>query len=383
MNSTPDGTVARAYWFVGAAYGGTNDQTSRFLDEGIWENGYKDKLLDVVRSIQPGDRIAIKSSYTRKHNLLFDNRGQTVSVMAIKAIGTVTENPGDGRIVRVNWTRFDTPHEWYFFTHRGTIWRVLSGSWLTDALIGFTFDDKRQDFDRFRNAPYWRERFGDTDSDKRRFRWAPFYEAVADKLLAFKNNRAALIEGIRAISEQVGELSYLQDKFADGTTGPLKDICPFTTIGIFNRGISVPNRKTIAAELAKFLGVEEPVPASFEGIPTLNNQKSCFFSSGNKRHPNDINTLWDIFSEAIRFADSEDHEERSSFTKAYDNATQISCVGWNLTMGLYWIRPWNYPTLDGQSQHYIDKKLGIKIGLNGPKCAIRFFWTVNPVLSGH
>ena len=78
-----------ATWFVGAAYG-TDDQTSRFLAEGIWENGYEDKYLDLVRSMRSGDRIAIKSSYTRKHGLPFDNRGQTVSVMAIKAIGTIS-----------------------------------------------------------------------------------------------------------------------------------------------------------------------------------------------------------------------------------------------------------------------------------------------------
>jgi transposase-like protein len=47
----------------------------RFLSEGIWENGYEDKHLDVLRSMRPGDRIAIKSSYTRKHGLPFDNRG--------------------------------------------------------------------------------------------------------------------------------------------------------------------------------------------------------------------------------------------------------------------------------------------------------------------
>ena len=42
--------------------------------------------------MRPGERIAVKSSYTRKHGLPFDNRGQTVSVMAIKAVGTITEN---------------------------------------------------------------------------------------------------------------------------------------------------------------------------------------------------------------------------------------------------------------------------------------------------
>ena len=57
----------------------------------------------------------------------------------------------------------------------------------------------------------------------------------------------------------------------------------------------------------------------------------------------------------------------SAFMEAYDNATKRPLVGWNLTMGLYWIRPWNYLTLDGRSRPYIDRKLGIKIGLNGPK----------------
>lgn len=66
------------FWFVGSSYAGNDDQTDRFLSEGIWQNGYQDKYLDVVRSMQPGDKIAIKSSYTRKRELPFDNIGQTV-----------------------------------------------------------------------------------------------------------------------------------------------------------------------------------------------------------------------------------------------------------------------------------------------------------------
>lgn len=80
MNSNPEGAGSRACWFVGAAYE-EGDQTSRFLDEGIWENGYEDRYLDDVKSVQPGDRIAIKSSYTRKYNLPFDNLEQTVKGM--------------------------------------------------------------------------------------------------------------------------------------------------------------------------------------------------------------------------------------------------------------------------------------------------------------
>jgi 5-methylcytosine-specific restriction protein B len=367
MHSKTEGAGGRACWFVGATYGGTDDQFPRFLQEGIWENGYQDKYLDAVKSIQIGDRIAIKSSYTRKHDLPFDNRGQTVSAMAIKAIGTVKENLGDGRTLKVDWKPFDPPREWYFYTNRSTVWRVLPGDWTTDALIGFTFEEKAQDINRFCNAPYWRERFGDSAVDKRRFNWTRFYEAVADKLLTFRNKRDELIAGIHVIASKVDGLSNLQDQFAEGSSGPLKDICPFTAMGIFNRGITDANRKAIASELASLLGVSEPVPDSFEGIPVLNNQKSWFFGFDNKRQPDDIDTLWEAFAQAIAFAESDDAEARSAFISAYDNATQRYGVGWNLTMGLYWIRPWNFPTLDSQSQRYISKKLNIQIGMNGPK----------------
>ena len=97
MNTRTESTNAQANWFVGASYGGTDDQLPRFLSDGIWENGYEDKHLDVVRSMRPGDRIAIKSSYTRKHGLPFDSRGQAVSVMAIKAVGIITENLNEKR----------------------------------------------------------------------------------------------------------------------------------------------------------------------------------------------------------------------------------------------------------------------------------------------
>lgn len=173
----------RPSWFVGAAYNRTEDQTPRFLAEGIWENGYEDgKYGDLVRSMRPGDRIAIKSSYTRKRELPFDNRGATVSVMAIKAVGTITANLDDGKRVQVNWTPVSPPREWYFYTNRATVWRVAPGGWMEDGLLAFTFDGQQQDLDRFRNEPFWRERFGDANGEQR-FRWTSFYSAVATKLL--------------------------------------------------------------------------------------------------------------------------------------------------------------------------------------------------------
>jgi 5-methylcytosine-specific restriction protein B len=354
-------------WFVGASYGGTDDQLPRFLSEGIWENGYDDKHLDVVRSMRTGDRIAIKSSYTRKHGLPFESRGQAVSVMAIKAIGTITENLNDGKRVKVDWTKVEPVREWYFYTHRGTVWRILPGEWMTDGLIAFAFDNKPQDIDRFRNAPYWKERFGSTAPDKRRFGWTKFYVALADKLLTYRNNRAALVDALKDISARVEGIGHLQDQFADGTKGFVKDICPFTTMGLFNRGLTHANRKIIATELGKFLEVEESAPSTFDGVPLLNLQNSWFFPFEKSRDPDHIDALWDVFAAAIKFADSDDDEARDQFAKAFDKANGRLFVAWNLTFGLYWIRPWSFLSLDQNSQVYVSKKLGVPIGLHGPK----------------
>lgn len=366
--STETADAPKSYWFVGASYGGTEDQTPRFLEEGIWENGYDDKYLDLVRSMQPGDRIAIKSSFTRKHNLPFDNRGNTVSVMAIKAIGTITENLNDGKRVRVSWAKQEPQREWYFYTHRGTIWRLVSGAgdWGADELIAFTFDGKPQDINRWRNEPYWHERFGDGQA-RQRFLWTEFYEAVAEKLLDFRGDRKPLIEGIHQIATKVPGLSYLQDKFADGTTGPLRDICPFTAMGTFNRSMTDANRKVIAAELAKLLGVSVAVPNTFDGIPVLNNQRSWFFSYAEKRGDGDIEALWRVFAAAAKLVDSDLPEHRAEFAGAYDAATQVWGVAWNLSTGLYWAHPWDFPTLDSQSRHYIAKRLSIPVPAMGPQ----------------
>lgn len=159
------------------------------------------------------------------------------------------------------------------------------------------------------------------------------------------------------------------DRFSDGTTGPLKDICPFTTIGLFNRGITESKRKEIGTELARLLNIKEPLPASLDGIPVLNNQRSWLFGFEKNRNPDDIDSLWKVFSRAIALTDSDDDDDsaRDSFISSFDDAAGRFIVGWSLTIGLHWIRPWHFPALSEQIRRYLDKKLNIEIGLNGPK----------------
>ncbi len=150
---------ARSFWFVGASWGGIDDQTQRFFRAGIWQNGSHDKFTDDIMRMKPGDRIAIKASYTRKRGLPFNNRGKTVSCMKIKAIGTIRENLRDGKTVKVDWQITDPPREWFFYTYRVTVVEADSNEDLARRLILFTFADAKQDYDFWLRQPYFAKKY--------------------------------------------------------------------------------------------------------------------------------------------------------------------------------------------------------------------------------
>ncbi|MXP21951.1 AAA domain-containing protein [Gordonia sp. HNM0687] len=170
-SSTPVGLDVEAlpsHWFVGAFFadlegyvGPIGDQTEQFVREGRWFNGNEGKYLDHVRSMKSGERIAIKAAFTRMHDLPFETKGHRVSVMAIKAVGTIRYNHGDGYNIDVDWEPLDSVREWYFYTNQQTVWQVKPADWKSKALIAFAFDGEDQDYDEFRNTGAWAERFGD------------------------------------------------------------------------------------------------------------------------------------------------------------------------------------------------------------------------------
>lgn len=147
------------YWFVGASYGRTHDQFNRFIKGGLWEiSEPSPRHREQVLSMQPGQRIAIKSTYVRRQNLPFDNGGRPVSVMAIKAIGTITGNPGNGTQVFVDWQSGYEPREWYHYTYQQTIWEVYPVKEMSRRLVAFAFEGAVQDYDWFlANLTNWRD----------------------------------------------------------------------------------------------------------------------------------------------------------------------------------------------------------------------------------
>lgn len=173
--------------------------------------------------------------------------------------------------------------------------------------------------------------------------WIPFYEEMAIKLLAYKDRRKDLMD----IAYSSGYADYIKDD--DGNR--VNDIDPFTFIGSFNRGWSNEIRIKIASYYKEKLGIKAEVPSDFGGIPILNNQKSTFYYREEMNIA--IQSLWNLFEVAVK-------QTKDSFVSYFNIVRKQKGVKWNITMGLFWVKPYEYVALDSKNWKYLEK-LGIPV----------------------
>lgn len=171
----------------------------------------------------------------------------------------------------------------------------------------------------------------------KRFTWIPFYEEMATKLLSFKDKRKELVDMVYA----TGFADYIKGVDSER----VNDIDPFTVFGLFNRGLKNENRIKLAQYFKDKLGIEAEVPCDFDGIPVLNNQKATFFYR--EEIASAVQPLWDLFDAAI----SKDLE---AFKRSFNIVRKQRGIKWNITMGLFWIRPKEYIALDSINRAYLE-----------------------------
>ena len=185
-------------------------------------------------------------------------------------------------------------------------------------------------------------------SENNRFSWIDFYTEFANKLSLYIDNRPSLITKIKAVFERAG---LNLPKLEKG--GNVYDIDPFTVFGLFNKGITTENRLKIISGFSEEFGVSAPIPTNFDGIPVLNNQKATFYGFEGDRGEKDLDNLWDVFTSAIQFADKRTSTSKEKLIKCYDAALHQLGVRWNITMGLFWIRPYAFINLDSRNRWFI------------------------------
>ena len=178
--------------------------------------------------------------------------------------------------------------------------------------------------------------------------WIKFYTEFAEKLLPYMKDRQTLIEKIKAVYTAIDMRLPKLEK-----DNNIIDIDPFTIFGLFNKGITNTNRITILHGIAKEFSINAPVPESFDGIPVLNNQRATYYFFIGDRQNDDIENLWRVFASALEYAKTHSKNSKAALIKAYDAALIQKGIKWNLTMGLYWICPYEYINLDSRNRWFI------------------------------
>ena len=179
--------------------------------------------------------------------------------------------------------------------------------------------------------------------------WTGFYQKLADKLLAYRNDRQTLISMLNDAYSRTG----MQPPKLEADE--LNDIDPFTVFGLFNKGITDANRRKIIAVIAEVFDIGADQPTDFEGIPVLNNLNATFYAFANdeRRSEHDIDNLWSVFEAELALDADDSEENRKAFVDAFDATVIQFSLGWKLTMGLYWARPYSFISLDSRNRWFM------------------------------
>lgn len=250
---------------------------------------------------------------------------------------------------------------------------LLNDSELADMLFAELSDDCYQDrelnilagdvgfyIDKFYSEKPIAPEAVDNKSDaqillKKKYQWVNFYSELADALLPYKNDRQALMSILKKIYSEVG-MNY---PFKERGETDYDDICPFTTFSAFNKGIKDKNRIALLKQFATHFSLKEDVPVEFEGIPVTMNLSSSFFAYKENRGEHDIDNLWNLFEKALSYSKDSSETNRAEFINAYDTVIKQKQVKWNITMGLYWIRPNTFINLDSTNRAFVQNSANL------------------------
>lgn len=250
---------------------------------------------------------------------------------------------------------------------------LLNDSELADMLFAELSDDCYQDrelnilagdvgfyIDKFYSEKPIAPEAVDNKSDaqillKKKYQWVNFYSELADALLSYKNDRQALMSILKKIYSEVG-MNY---SFKEHGETDYDDICPFTTFSAFNKGIKDKNRIALLKQFATHFSLKEDVPVEFDGIPVTMNLSSNFFAYKENRGEHDIDNLWNLFEKALSYSKDSSETNRAEFINAYDTVIKQKQVKWNITMGLYWIRPNTFINLDSTNRAFVQNSANL------------------------
>lgn len=176
-----------------------------------------------------------------------------------------------------------------------------------------------------------------------RAEWTNFYEELANKLKTWSPGQ--LYQTILSLAKRETFLGYMHFENEELWQERGHKLDPFTVIGIFNRGQTDEHRHHIATILAKIFNLDQKPPTCYHGIPHLDPRKSIYDGDSE---------MWALFNASLA------GPQESGFSAAYTTAKNVKGNGLGtLSIGLFWIRPYQFMALDRISSPYIEQICGI------------------------
>ena len=125
------------------------------------------------------------------------------------------------------------------------------------------------------------------------YSWVPAFKAISTWLEGYEHRQPELIAVLRKIGIDKG----LDDEDANGNTGPLTEIDPFTFFSLF---MKYGKERCLAyfSALIEEADLNVASPTDNDGVPSAQALKVWLFPFIKGRSPDMVETLWEVFHRA-------------------------------------------------------------------------------------
>ncbi len=180
------------------------------------------------------------------------------------------------------------------------------------------------------------------------FTWVSIHQEAAEKLRGFRDRQSELVQLLADMRAGGLKATLIEDEGASGERFTLREIDPFTFMANFNRGVTSANRTAMWQVLKERWNLAAPVPADYEGLPVMNNQSAWLLPYAAKRQPDHVSRLWEVFEAMMSGTMTAELLDACFALRKVGHAT--------LTMGFFWCRPHDWPSLDRKNLAFARSK---------------------------
>lgn len=166
------------------------------------------------------------------------------------------------------------------------------------------------------------------------FTWVPFFKELSERLLTYRDNRKDLLSIFYGIGPL---LTHAYQEAGKRIT----DITPFTVLGTLAVG-NTERRSQFASYYKDKFELQSAIPTDYIGLPSLHPQRVMFIFGEDKASYTEA--FWNLFSAALNGDD---------ITESFDAVMKVKGTNRNVTMGLFWMAPNSFLSLDSTSEHYL------------------------------